>query len=188
MAVRGAPREDAPVATGCDGGHVLVNGSAAKPSTKVRAGDRVEAFIADRERIVEVIRPIESRVGADVAATCYVDHSPPVVPKAVPAITLVRGEGRPSKRQRRELSGCAGGQTAERRSSLPRQYGRAKSPSPWVRPAQRTRSRNGRGIRRAAQKLNIDPLDEIDRRGVGPRSQRPETGPRPARAGAWTAG
>jgi ribosome-associated heat shock protein Hsp15 len=60
----------------CDGGHVLVNGSPAKPSTKVRAGDRVEAFIADRERIVEVIRPIESRVGAVVAATA-VDHSPP---------------------------------------------------------------------------------------------------------------
>ncbi len=87
----------------CVGGHVLVNGSPAKPSTKVRAGDRVEALIADRERIVEVIWPIESRVGAAVAATCYVDHSPPVVPEAGPAIKLVRGEGRPSKRLRREL-------------------------------------------------------------------------------------
>ncbi|HEY3334975.1 MAG TPA: RNA-binding S4 domain-containing protein [Candidatus Limnocylindrales bacterium] len=87
----------------CDGGHVLVNGSPAKPSTKVRAGDRVEAFIADRERIVEVVRPIESRVGAVVAATCYVDHSAPVVPQVGPRIVPVRGEGRPSKRLRREL-------------------------------------------------------------------------------------
>lgn len=87
----------------CDGGHVLVNGSPAKPSTKVRAGDRVEALIAERERIVEVIRPIESRVGAVVAATCYVDHSPPVVPTPAPGMMLVRGEGRPSKRLRREL-------------------------------------------------------------------------------------
>ncbi len=87
----------------CEGGHVLVNGFAAKPSTKVRVGDGVEALIADRMRIVEVVRPIESRVGAAVAATCYVDHSPPVVPEARPAITLVRGEGRPSKRLRREL-------------------------------------------------------------------------------------
>lgn len=87
----------------CEGGHVLVNGVPAKPSTKVRAGDRVEAFIADRRRIAEVVRPIESRVGAAVAATCYVDHSPPVVPVAGPAIRLVRGEGRPSKRLRREL-------------------------------------------------------------------------------------
>ena len=87
----------------CDGGHVVVNGLLAKPSTKVRAGDRVEARIADRERIVEVLRPIESRVGAAVAATCYVDHSPPVVPDARPGFTPVRGEGRPSKRLRREL-------------------------------------------------------------------------------------
>src|SRR5215203_3086690 len=87
----------------CEGGHVLVNGSPAKPSTKVRAGDRVEALIADRERVVEVVRPIESRVGAPVAATCYVDHSPPVVPQTGPQILPVRGEGRPSKRLRREL-------------------------------------------------------------------------------------
>jgi ribosome-associated heat shock protein Hsp15 len=87
----------------CEGGHVLVNGLAAKPSTRVRAGDRVEALIADRKCIVEVMRSIESRVGAAVAATCYVDHSPPVVPEAGPAMMLVRREGRPSKRLRREL-------------------------------------------------------------------------------------
>lgn len=88
----------------CEGGHVRLNGSPAKPSSKVRAGDRVEAFIADRERIVEVVRPIESRVGAPVAVTCYVDHSPPpVVAEVRPGILAVRGEGRPSKRLRREL-------------------------------------------------------------------------------------
>lgn len=94
-----------PLATGlCEGGHVLVNGSPAKPSTKVRSGDRVEARIADRERIVEVVRPIESRVGAPAAATCYVDHSPPpVVEPAGPGLMPVRGEGRPGKRLRREL-------------------------------------------------------------------------------------
>ena len=91
----------------CEGGHVVVNGSPAKPSTKVRAGDRVEALIADRERVVEVVRPIESRVGAPAAATCYVDHSPPAgpetVPGAGPGIVRIRGEGRPGKRLRREL-------------------------------------------------------------------------------------
>ena len=87
----------------CEGGHVDVNGSPAKPSTKVRAGDRVEAFIADRQRIVEVLLPIESRVGASVAATCYVDHSPPVVRQSGPEVLPVRGEGRPNKRLRREL-------------------------------------------------------------------------------------
>ncbi len=87
----------------CEGGHVLVNGSPAKPSTKVRPGDRVEGLIAGRERIVEVVRAIESRVGAPVAATSYVDHSPPVVQELRPGIKVIRGEGRPSKRLRREL-------------------------------------------------------------------------------------
>ena len=92
----------------CEGGHVVVNGFAAKPSTKVRAGDRVEAFIADRERIIEVVRPIESRVGAPVAGTCYLDHSPPVVPETGPKIMPIRGEGRPGKRLRRELDRLRG--------------------------------------------------------------------------------
>lgn len=88
----------------CDGGHVRVNGTAAKASTRVRAGDRVNAVIAGRERIVEVVRPIEARVGAAVAATCYVDHTPPpAVIELAPGIKAIRGEGRPSKRLRREL-------------------------------------------------------------------------------------
>ena len=94
-----------PVATQlCEAGHVRINGSPAKPSTKVRAGDVVDALIADRERIVEVVRPIETRVGAPVAATCYIDNSPPPVEREIaPGIKAIRGEGRPSKRLRREL-------------------------------------------------------------------------------------
>jgi len=87
----------------CEGGHVLVNGLPAKPSTRVRSGDRIEAVIADRERVIEVVRPIESRVGAPAAATCYVDHSPPIVTPTRPGMIPVRGEGRPGKRLRREL-------------------------------------------------------------------------------------
>ncbi|HEX8940144.1 MAG TPA: RNA-binding S4 domain-containing protein [Candidatus Limnocylindrales bacterium] len=88
----------------CDGGHVRVNGNAAKPSTKVHAGDRVEALIGARQRTVEVVRPIDSRVGAPVAVACYVDHTPPPrVTEVRPGIMAVRGEGRPSKRLRREL-------------------------------------------------------------------------------------
>ena len=88
----------------CVGGHVLVNGVSAKPSTGVKAGDRVDALIASRERILEVVRPIETRVGAPVAATCYIDNSPPpVVSEIAPGIKVMRGEGRPTKRLRREL-------------------------------------------------------------------------------------
>lgn len=88
----------------CEGGHVRINGHAAKPSTKVRIGDRIEALIADRERIVEVLRVIETRVGAPVAATCYIDHSPPPPEETLPpGLERARGVGRPSKRLRREL-------------------------------------------------------------------------------------
>ena len=88
----------------CEGGHVRINGNPAKASTKVRAGDVVHALIAERERIVEVVRPIETRVGAPVAVTCYVDNSPPpVVREIAPGIKAVRGQGRPSKHLRREL-------------------------------------------------------------------------------------
>ena len=88
----------------CEGGHVRVNGHQAKPSTKVRAGDTVHALIAERERILEVVQPIETRVGASVAVTCYVDDSPPPVAREIaPGIKAIRGEGRPSKRLRREL-------------------------------------------------------------------------------------
>jgi ribosome-associated heat shock protein Hsp15 len=94
-----------PIATQlCEGGHVRVNGHPAKPSTKVRAGDVVHAQIAERERIVEVVKPVEARVGAPAAAECYVDNSPPpVIREIAPGIKAIRGEGRPSKRLRREL-------------------------------------------------------------------------------------
>ena len=94
-----------PIATQlCEGGHVRVNGIAARASAKVRAGDRIDALIAGRERIVEVVRPIETRVGAPVAATCYIDNSPPpLISEIAPSIKVMRGEGRPSKRLRREL-------------------------------------------------------------------------------------
>jgi ribosome-associated heat shock protein Hsp15 len=94
-----------PIATQlCEAGHVRVNGRDAKASTRVKVGDRVEARISDRERVVEVVKVIDARVGAPVAATCYVDHSPPPPAEPLsPGMEWARGAGRPSKRVRREL-------------------------------------------------------------------------------------
>ena len=91
--------------TACQGGHVRVNGSPAKPATKVKVGDRVEARLDHRERVYEVTQVIEKRVGAAVAAECYVDHSPPPPPRELSSPALVRdpGTGRPTKRDRREV-------------------------------------------------------------------------------------
>jgi ribosome-associated heat shock protein Hsp15 len=79
-----------------------VNRVAAKASAHVKVGDRVEAYV-ERQRILEVIAIIEKRVGAPVAAKCFVDHSPPP-PKRLPRVAVrERGTGRPTKRERREL-------------------------------------------------------------------------------------
>lgn len=95
-------RSDATAA--CRGGHVRVNRASAKASTPVKVGDRIEAFV-ERERTVEVAVVIDKRVGAAVAATCLIDHSPPVpVVKREPRVFVrERGTGRPTKRERREL-------------------------------------------------------------------------------------
>jgi ribosome-associated heat shock protein Hsp15 len=90
----------------CRGGHVKVNGAAAKPATTVRIGDRVETHVHERDRILEVARIIEKRVGASVAAECMVDHSPPPPEKGEwvpPLFTRDAGAGRPTKRERRDL-------------------------------------------------------------------------------------
>ena len=91
--------------TACKGGHVRVNGSPAKPAAPVRVGDRVEAHVHGRERILEVVRVIDKRVGAPVAAECLVDHSPPAPSREQEPDVFVRerGAGRPTKRDRRQL-------------------------------------------------------------------------------------
>lgn len=92
-------------ADACSGGHVRVNGAPAKPSTTVRIGDRVTAFAGGRDRIVEVAQIIDKRVGATLAAECFVDHSPPPPPPddTGPLFVRARGTGRPTKRDRRQL-------------------------------------------------------------------------------------
>ena len=92
------------------GGHVSVNGAKVKPAHRVAAGDRVEATIGQRLRIVEVVEPIEKRVGAPRAAECMVDHSPPPPKRefVAPAGERDRGSGRPTKRDRRNLDRLRG--------------------------------------------------------------------------------
>lgn len=103
-AVRIYPSRSAATAA-CRLGRVRVNKDLAKAHTQVKAGDRVEAIAAKRERILEVVTVIEKRVGAPVAATCLVDHSPPapVVPRRGRMPTREPGAGRPTKREWREL-------------------------------------------------------------------------------------
>ena len=94
----------------CRGGHVKVNGRTAKPATVVRVGDRVEAKVGQRRRVLEVARVIDTRVGATLAVDCIVDHSPPEPVRAAqaPVPTRDRGPGRPTKKDRRRLDASRG--------------------------------------------------------------------------------
>lgn len=81
-----------------------MNGVTAKAASGVKPGDRVEARIAQRQRAVEVVRLVNKRVGAPVAAECYVDHSPPLPSSTEGSVfRRERGAGRPTKRDRRQL-------------------------------------------------------------------------------------
>ena len=89
----------------CTGGHVEVDGRPVKPALKVKVGDRVTARVGQRERILDVARIIDKRVGAPVAVECYVDHSPPPPERPLQALfgERERGSGRPTKRERRQI-------------------------------------------------------------------------------------
>lgn len=88
----------------CKAGHVRLNGARAKPAQPVRVGDRVE-LRGQRERIVEVARIIQQRVGAPEAAECLIDYTPPPPPKQEQPLAPYRerGAGRPTKRERRQM-------------------------------------------------------------------------------------
>ena len=99
-------------AAACRGGHVKINGAAARPASPVKVGDHVEARINQRERIVDVTKLITKRVDATTAAECFDDHSPPP-PKRDDTLQPLfamrdRGAGRPTKRDRRQIDRVRG--------------------------------------------------------------------------------
>jgi ribosome-associated heat shock protein Hsp15 len=92
-------------AAACRAGHVRVNGERVKPAHAVRAGDEVRLRDTGRERIVVVSRVVRKRVGAPVAAECFIDNSPPPLPREETVVVAHRdrGAGRPTKRDRRDI-------------------------------------------------------------------------------------
>ena len=97
-------------AQACRAGHVQVNGVRAKPAATVKVGDTVRARVGDRERVVEVVRLIQTRVGAEPAAASLIDRSPQPPPRD-PQVWPGRrdpGMGRPTKRDRRQLDRTRG--------------------------------------------------------------------------------
>jgi ribosome-associated heat shock protein Hsp15 len=108
-AVRLAKTRSAATAA-CKAGHVQVNGERAKPAQPVRVGDEVRLRNTDVERTVTVARLVSKRVGAAIAADCFVDLTPAPAPKEEIPTTVLRdrGAGRPTKRERRDLERLRG--------------------------------------------------------------------------------
>ena len=94
------------------GGRVQINGQRVKPSKDVRPGDEIEVTFAQGRRLVAVIAGTAERRGPAPVAQALYDETPESV-AAREAHTVerrlarpplpVRGEGRPTKRDRRRL-------------------------------------------------------------------------------------
>lgn len=93
-------------------GKVRVNDAPVKPSTGVEVGDRITVQKNGFNLQFEVTKLIEKRVGAPIAVTCYVDHTPAdelskykdwFVGKAGTEFRE-KGTGRPTKKNRRQIN------------------------------------------------------------------------------------
>lgn len=93
-------------------GKVSVNGKNVKPSSPVAVGDRLKVGKNGFDLEFEVVKVISKRVGAPIAQTCYIDHTPEeelnkykdwFVGKAK-AEFRDKGLGRPTKRDRRDIN------------------------------------------------------------------------------------
>ena len=101
----------------CTSGRIRINGEVAKPASKVKVGDVVQAARRDRTIIYVANELLEKRVSAPLAAAAVEDRSPPP-PKKQDHLDLPvfaqrdRGSGRPTKKDRRAIDKLRG----ERRS------------------------------------------------------------------------
>jgi len=91
----------------CSSNNVRINGQIAKASQKVRIGDEVRALTTGGMRILIVVAFAEKRGPYSFANTLYEDKTPPPVKEIAPP-RLVRGSGRPSKKDRRRYNKLSG--------------------------------------------------------------------------------
>jgi ribosome-associated heat shock protein Hsp15 len=100
----------------CEMGRITANGHPAKPSREVRAGDRLGVRNEAGEFHIEVLGIAEMRGPAAVAAALYREseesrelrHKVAEARKLEPHFDAFRGDGRPSKRNRRQMDRLRG--------------------------------------------------------------------------------
>lgn len=99
--------------TACNAGRVRIGDEPAKPATKVQVGDVVEARRGDRTIVYRVTGLVEKRVGAKLVEGLVEDLSPPPTRRpspveAPPGGARERGQGRPTKKERRDIDRLRG--------------------------------------------------------------------------------
>ncbi len=97
--------------TMCKAGKVLVNGEKVKPSKEIKLEDTIEVHHKSVTKIYQVTGFIPKRVSAEIAAANFIDHSPEPVNQftphtetfELPQAVREKGEGRPTKKDRRAI-------------------------------------------------------------------------------------
>ena len=92
----------------CNAGKVKLNGNNVKPSKNVNRNEIYQVKIGDLEKTVQVLDSPKSRVGAPLVPQYCVDLTSPEEYERVKTLRMKfeyrdKGEGRPSKRDRRQI-------------------------------------------------------------------------------------
>ena len=87
----------------CRGSKVRVNGELVKPSKMLRPGDMLDIQKNKSQITVEVLNVLKKRVSAKEAINFKREISIITEDRVDPLVKPVRGEGRPTKRQRRVM-------------------------------------------------------------------------------------
>ncbi len=96
-------------AEACKKGRVMLNGASAKPSRMVKEGDVVQVRKSPVLYSFKVLQAIEKRVGAKLVSDCMENVTTPDQMELLEMTRLngfvnrMRGTGRPTKKERREL-------------------------------------------------------------------------------------
>jgi ribosome-associated heat shock protein Hsp15 len=93
------------------GGKVKLDGSNFKPSHIVKIGETYSLTIGETKKVIVVVNLVDKRGSFELAKQFYLDKSEPInnsekLPSAFFKVNLKRdkGEGRPTKKDRRDLS------------------------------------------------------------------------------------
>lgn len=92
----------------CNAGKVKMNGNNLKPSKEVKVGEVYHVRQGQLEKVVEVLDTPKSRVGAPLVPQFYTDLTSPEEYERVKMLRVKfefreHGEGRPTKRDRRQI-------------------------------------------------------------------------------------